>query len=89
MCGLLIALFLPVRWHRDEPVYEQSIPSLNTDEKTGPPTGFGAGYRRITDKQQLLEALQTDISGKQPMVYEVDESDAFLSKMSQDFTYFG
>ncbi|WP_348548540.1 5-guanidino-2-oxopentanoate decarboxylase [Psychrobacter sp. KFRI-CH2-11] len=51
--------------------------------------GFGAGYRRITDKQQLLEALQTDISGKQPMVYEVDESDAFLSKMSQDFTYFG
>ena len=52
-------------------------------------TGFGAGYRRITDKQQLLEALQTDISGKQPMVYEVDESDAFLSKMSQDFTYFG
>jgi len=52
-------------------------------------TGFGAGYRRITDKQQLLEALQTDISGKQPMVYEVDESDTFLSKMSQDFTYFG
>ena len=41
--------------------------------------GFGAGYRRITDKQQLLETLQQDLGGQQPMIYEVDEADDFLA----------
>lgn len=51
-------------------------------------TGFGAGYRRITDKQQLLDALQTDIKGKQPIIYEVDEADDFLTEMGKTFTCF-
>lgn len=51
-------------------------------------TGFGAGYRRITDKQQLLDALQKDIKGKQPIIYEVDEADAFLLEMGKGFTCF-
>ena len=50
--------------------------------------GFGAGYRRITDKQQLLEALQQDLGGQQPMIYEVDEADDFLAEMGESFTYF-
>lgn len=50
--------------------------------------GFGAGYRRITDKQQLLEALQTDIKGKQPIIYEVDEADNFLTEMGRTFICF-
>ncbi len=50
--------------------------------------GFSAGYRRITDKQQLLDALQEDIKGKQPIIYEVDEADAFLLEMGESFTYF-
>ncbi|AMN67126.1 5-guanidino-2-oxopentanoate decarboxylase [Psychrobacter sp. P11G5] len=50
--------------------------------------GFGAGYRRITDKQQLLDALQTDIKGKQPIIYEVDEADEFLLEMGKSFTCF-
>lgn len=50
--------------------------------------GFGAGYRRITDKQQLLEALQQDLGGQQPMIYEVDEADAFLLEMGKGFTCF-
>lgn len=50
--------------------------------------GFGAAYRRITDKQQLLDALQQDIKGKQPVIYEVDETDGFLLEMGQSFTYF-
>lgn len=50
--------------------------------------GFGAGYRRITDKQQLLDALQTDIKGKQPIIYEVDEADEFLVEMGKSFTCF-
>nr|WP_262498132.1 5-guanidino-2-oxopentanoate decarboxylase [Psychrobacter sp. ANT_H56B] len=50
--------------------------------------GFGAGYRRITDKQQLLEALQKDIKGKQPIIYEVDEADEFLLEMGKSFTCF-
>ncbi|WP_372815260.1 5-guanidino-2-oxopentanoate decarboxylase [Psychrobacter sp.] len=50
--------------------------------------GFGAGYRRITDKQQLLDALQKDINGKQPFIYEVDEADDFLIEMGKTFTCF-
>ncbi|WP_201509717.1 5-guanidino-2-oxopentanoate decarboxylase [Psychrobacter alimentarius] len=50
--------------------------------------GFGAGYRRITDKQQLLDALKTDTKGKQPIIYEIDESDAFLTEMGKDFACF-
>ena len=50
--------------------------------------GFGAGYRRITAKQQLLEALKTDTQGKQPMIYEVDESDDFLTEIGASFRYF-
>ncbi|MGO2339649.1 MAG: 5-guanidino-2-oxopentanoate decarboxylase [Psychrobacter sp.] len=50
--------------------------------------GFGAGYRRITDKQQLLEALQQDINGKQPVIYEIDEADDFLKEMAETVTYF-
>ena len=50
--------------------------------------GFSAGYRRITDKQQLLDALQEDIKGKQPIIYEVDEADAFLLEMGKGFTCF-
>ncbi|WP_350655795.1 5-guanidino-2-oxopentanoate decarboxylase [Psychrobacter sp. S1-30-MNA-CIBAN-0213] len=50
--------------------------------------GFGAGYRRITDKQQLLDALQTDIKGKQPVIYEIDEADDFLFEMGKTFTCF-
>ena len=51
-------------------------------------TGFGAGYRRITAKQQLLDALKTDIKGKQPFIYEVDEADDFLKEMGKTMTYF-
>ena len=50
--------------------------------------GFGAGYRRITDKQQLLDALQKDINGKQPFIYEVDEADDFLTEIGKDFICF-
>ncbi|MGP5173726.1 5-guanidino-2-oxopentanoate decarboxylase [Psychrobacter immobilis] len=50
--------------------------------------GFGAGYRRITAKQQLLDALKEDIKGKQPIIYEVDEADDFLIEMGKTFTCF-
>ncbi|MFT5120988.1 MAG: acetolactate synthase-1/2/3 large subunit [Psychrobacter glaciei] len=50
--------------------------------------GFGAGYRRITEKQQLLDALQNDINGKQPFIYEVDEADDFLTEIGKDFICF-
>ena len=50
--------------------------------------GFGAGYRRITAKQQLLDALKEDIKGKQPIIYEVDEADEFLIEMGKTFTCF-
>ena len=50
--------------------------------------GFGAGYRRITAKQQLLDALKEDINGKQPFIYEVDEADDFLIEMGKTFTCF-
>ncbi len=50
--------------------------------------GFGAGYRRITAKQQLLDALKEDIKGTQPMIYEVDEADEFLTEMGKTFICF-
>ena len=50
--------------------------------------GFGAGYRRITARQQLLDALKEDIKGKQPIIYEVDEADDFLTEMGKAFTCF-
>ncbi|MBF4489489.1 5-guanidino-2-oxopentanoate decarboxylase [Psychrobacter sp. N25K4-3-2] len=50
--------------------------------------GFGAGYRRITEKQQLLDALQKDINGKQPFIYEIDEADDFLTEIGKDFICF-
>ena len=50
--------------------------------------GFGAGYRRIIAKQQLLDALKEDIKGKQPIIYEVDEADDFLLEMGKTFTCF-
>ncbi len=50
--------------------------------------GFGAGYRRITAKQQLLDALNKDTNGKRPVIYEVDEADEFLQEMGKSFTYF-
>ena len=50
--------------------------------------GFGAGYRRITAKQQLLAALKEDIIGKQPVIYEVDEADEFLTDMGKTFHCF-
>ncbi|AGP49139.1 hypothetical protein PSYCG_08125 [Psychrobacter sp. G] len=50
--------------------------------------GFGAGYRRITAKQQLLDALKKDIKGTQPIIYEIDEADEFLLEMGKTFTCF-
>ena len=50
--------------------------------------GFGAGYRRITAKQQLIDALEKDTKGKQPIIYEVDEADDFLIEMGKTFTCF-
>ena len=50
--------------------------------------GFGAGYRRITAKQQLLDALQKDIKGTQPIIYEIDEADEFLLEMGKTFACF-
>ena len=50
--------------------------------------GFGAGYRRITAKQQLLDALEEDTKGKQPIIYEIDEADEFLLEMGKTFACF-
>ncbi|MUG33185.1 MULTISPECIES: 5-guanidino-2-oxopentanoate decarboxylase [Psychrobacter] len=50
--------------------------------------GFGADYRRITSEEQLKKALLEDTQGNKPVVYEIDESDAFLSELAQDFKYF-
>ena len=50
--------------------------------------GFGAGYRRITAKQQLLAALKEDIIGTTPVIYEVDEADEFLTEMGKTFRCF-
>ena len=50
--------------------------------------GFGADYRRITAKQQLLDALEEDTKGKQPIIYEIDEADEFLLEMGKTFACF-
>ncbi|MDO5768422.1 MAG: 5-guanidino-2-oxopentanoate decarboxylase [Psychrobacter sp.] len=50
--------------------------------------GFGAGYRRISSQNQLLEHLTVDLQGSRPMVYEVDEADEFLTQLGQSFEYF-
>ena len=50
--------------------------------------GFGAGYRRITAKQQLLDALKEDIISTKPVIYEVDEADEFLTEMGKTFRCF-
>lgn len=50
--------------------------------------GFGADYRRITSEEQLKAALLEDTQGNKPVVYEIDESDAFLSELAKDFKYF-
>lgn len=71
---------------------ERELPLIGVNIKTPNfeplAAGFGAGYRRITGRQQLLEALQEDIKGNKPIIYEVDESDDFLAQMGQSFTYF-
>ena len=71
---------------------EQGLPLIGVSIKTPNfeplAEGFGAGYRRITDKQQLVEALQQDIKGKQPIIYEIDEADEFISEMGKSYTYF-
>lgn len=71
---------------------ERGLPEIGVNIKTpnfeALSAGFGAGYRRITSKQQLLSALAQDINGRQPIVYEVDEADDFLTDMGQSFEYF-
>ncbi|WP_201558129.1 5-guanidino-2-oxopentanoate decarboxylase [Psychrobacter sp. 72-O-c] len=71
---------------------ERGLPSIGVNIKTPNfeplAAGFGAGYRRITGKQQLIEALQQDIKGQQPIIYEVDEADDFIAEMGKTFTYF-
>ena len=71
---------------------ERGLPLIGVNIKTPSfqplATGFGAGYRRIQDKQQLLHALQQDLAGQQPMVYEVDETDDFLTDIGSSFSYF-
>ncbi|WP_350561045.1 5-guanidino-2-oxopentanoate decarboxylase [Psychrobacter sp. CAL346-MNA-CIBAN-0220] len=71
---------------------ERGLPLIGVNIKTPNfeplAAGFGAGYRRITGKQQLTEALQQDIKGQQPIIYEVDEADDFIAEMGKSFTYF-
>lgn len=71
---------------------ERGLPLIGVNIKTPDfeplAAGFGAGYRRITSEQQLLEALQQDIKGRQPIIYEVDEADVFIEKIGKSFTYF-
>lgn len=71
---------------------ERGLPLIGVSIKTPDfeplAAGFGAGYRRITGQQQLVEALQEDIKGSQPIIYEVDEADEFIAEMGKDFTYF-
>ncbi len=62
--------------------------SIKTPDFEPLAAGFGAGYRRINDKQQLLDALKEDTKGKRPVIYEVDEADEFLEKMGESFSYF-
>lgn len=71
---------------------ERRLPLIGVNIKTPNfeplAAGFGAGYRRITGKQQLIEALQQDIKGQQPIIYEVDEADDFIAEMGKSFIYF-
>ncbi|OXL18932.1 5-guanidino-2-oxopentanoate decarboxylase [Psychrobacter sp. DAB_AL32B] len=71
---------------------EQGLPLIGVSIKTPNfellAAGFGAGYRRITDKQQLVEALQQDTKGQQPIIYEIDEADEFIAEMGESYTYF-
>ena len=62
--------------------------SIKTPDFEPLAAGLGAGYRRITAKQQLLDALQEDTKGKQPIIYEVDEADEFLQEIGKSFSYF-
>lgn len=68
------------------------LPLIGVDIKTPNfellAAGFGAGYRRITAKQQLLDALREDIKGRQPIIYEVDEADDFIAEIGKSFNYF-
>lgn len=71
---------------------ERGLPLIGVNIKTPNfeplAAGFGAGYRRITGQQQLVEALQQDVKGRQPIIYEVDEADVFIAEMGKSFTYF-
>jgi acetolactate synthase-1/2/3 large subunit len=71
---------------------ERGLPEIGVNIKTpnfeALSAGFGAGYRRITSEQQLLSALAEDVNGRQPVIYEVDEADDFLTEMGQSFQYF-
>ena len=71
---------------------ESGLPLIGVNIKTPNfeplATGFGAGYRRITTKQQLLAALKEDIIGTKPVIYEVDEADEFLTEMGKTFRCF-
>lgn len=71
---------------------ERGLPLIGVNIKTPNfeplAAGFGAGYRRITSQQQLIEALQKDLAGQQPFIYEVDEADTFIAEMGESFTYF-
>jgi acetolactate synthase-1/2/3 large subunit len=71
---------------------ERGLPLIGVNIKTPNfeplAAGFGAGYRRITGQQQLIEVLQNDIKGRQPIIYEVDEADDFIAEMGKSFTYF-
>jgi len=71
---------------------ERGLPEIGVNIKTpnfeALSAGFGAGYRRITSEQQLLSALAEDVNGCQPVIYEVDEADDFLTEMGQSFQYF-
>lgn len=72
---------------------ERGLPEIGVNIKTpnfeSLAAGFGAGYRRITSEQQLLEALKQDITGHKPVIYEVDEADDFIEEMGKSFSYFG
>ncbi len=71
---------------------ERGLPLIGVNIKTPDfeplAAGLGAGYRRITEKQQLIDALQQDIKGTKPIVYEIDEADDFIAEMGKTFSYF-
>lgn len=70
---------------RDLPLIGVNIMTPNFEHLAA---GFGAGYRRISSQEQLLEHLGVDLQGSRPMVYEVDEADDFLAQLGQSFEYF-